>query len=341
LHAFSLVAVAADNAYKETKLVSDPGLGVATPTVDPNLVNGWGLAFNPNGSPAWVADNGTSFSTLYDGNGTKISLEVSIPGKNPTGIVFFGGSGEFLVDGNASRFIFATENGTIDAWAPPPPPSSPPTTAVTMVNNSGAVYKGLALEGNGEGHFLYATDFHNAKIDVFDKDFKAATLACTFSDPEIPEGFAPFGIQNLNGNLYVTYAKQKLPAKEDDEAGPGNGFINVFDANGCLIRQVAKQGKLNSPWGLAIAPADFGKFSNSLLVGNFGNGKINAYDIDNGEFRGQLRRPNGKRLKIDGLWALVFGNGVQHQPPNVLFFTAGPNDEANGLYGRIEASSKK
>ncbi len=340
---FGLSPVVHAQHYQQTNLVSDvPGKAAHT---DPNLVNAWGIAFNPNAF-AWVADNHTGVATLYDGFGNSPSLVVTIPPApgntgpgSPTGIVF-NGSPDFVVAKDAvaapALFIFASESGTIAGWAP----NVDLTHAILVVDNSasGSIYKGLALAANGAGHFLYATDFHNGKIDVFDKDFHPATLTGSFADPTIPEGFAPFGIQNLNGNIYVTYAKQDA-AKEDDVAGQGFGFVNVFDTNGNLIRRVATRGKLNAPWGLAIAPADFGKFSNRLLVGNFGDGTINAYDVATGEFRGQLRQLQGKRLIIDGLWGISFGNGLLNQPTNVLFFAAGPDDENHGLYGRIEAVS--
>lgn len=330
-------AGATSNRYQQHNLVSDGAL--PADHTDPNLVNAWGIAFNPNG-PVWVADNGTGVSTIYDGDGNKNPLEVTIPDGKPTGIVFNGFDKEFVVSqGNASgtsRFIFASENGFIDAWAPNVPALlSIQAFQVVDSSGSGAVYKGLALAGNGTGHFLYASDFHNRKIDVFDKDFKPAKLDGSFDDPTIPQDFAPFGIQNLNGDIYVTYAKKK-PGTDDDLAGPGNGFVNVFDANGNLIRRVASHGKLNSPWGLAIAPANFGKFSNHLLVGNFGNGRINAFDPATHRFRGQLRDTNGKKLEIDGLWGIAFGNGVMKQSADVLFFAAGPNEEANGLYGTLK-----
>jgi uncharacterized protein (TIGR03118 family) len=332
------------NAYRVTDLVSDGSVPAAH--IDPNLVNAWGLAFNPNGF-AWVADNGTGKATLYDGQGNPQTLVVTIPSAaggsvpgRPTGIVF-NGTGQFavrLLGGMpaSSAFIFASEDGTISGWAP----SVSPTNAILAVNNSAseAIYKGLALAANGEGNFLYATDFHNAKIDVFDMNFQQVTLSGSFEDPGIPEGFAPFGIQNLNGNLYVTYAQQDEDA-EDDVTGAGLGFVDVFDANGHLIRRVASRGALNAPWGLAIAPADFGHFSNRLLVGNFGDGLINAYDVATGQFLGELRDGSGQPISIDGLWGIAFGNGIQRQPTNVLFFTAGPNDEEGGLYGRIEAIS--
>jgi uncharacterized protein (TIGR03118 family) len=355
----------ANNAYQQTNLVSGgltpPPLPNA-PNKDSNLVNAWGIAFNPNGF-VWVANAATGTSTLYDGDGTpspKPPLVVTVPPpKNatppsaptgiPTGIVFSSGTDFIVTKGGVpgpSRFIFATEDGTLSAWAP----NVDSTNAILQVDNSGsgAIYKGLALAANGGGHYLYATDFHNNKIDVFDATFAPVPLSSStfsnFSDPKLPQGYAPFGIQNINGNLYVTYAKQDAGA-EDDVAGRGFGFVNVFDANGNLIRRFASRGSLNAPWGLALAPADFGRFSNTLLVGNFGDGRINAYDLATGEFRGQLRQANSRPIQpiqpiqIDGLWGLSFGNGVQKQPTNVLFFTAGPNDETQGLYGRIKAVS--
>lgn len=326
-----LPAHASNGAYEPRNLVSDqPG----SANTDPKLVNAWGIAFNPN-ALVWVANAGTGTSTLYDGAGTPSTLVVTVPDGNPTGIVF-NGSNDFVAGGNPSRFIFATESGTLAAWAPAPS-SPPPTAAVTVRDNSaaGAIYKGLALAANGAGHFLYATDFHNNKIDVFDKDFKPVTPAGSFSDPTIPPGFAPFGIQNLNGDLYVTYAQQDQN-REDDVAGRGLGFVDVFDADGRLVRRFASRGNLNAPWGLAVAPASFGQFGNRLLVGNFGDGAINAYDLASGKFRGQLQRADRQPVRIDGLWGLSFGNGVSNQPTNTLFFTAGPDGEAHGLYGRID-----
>jgi uncharacterized protein (TIGR03118 family) len=329
--------------YQQRNLVSD-GAGPAEHT-DANLVNPWGIAFNPNGF-VWVADNGTGVSTLYDGNGVPQSLIVTIPtppgssgpGK-PTGIVF-NGSGDFVISrgdvSGPSPFIFASENGIIAAWAP----NVDRTHVLLVVDNSGleAIYKGLALAANGTGNFLYATDFHNSKVDVFDKDFKPASLPGSFSDPDLPAGFTPFGIRNINGALYVTYAKQDED-KEDDVAGKGLGVVDVFDANGHLIQRFAAGGHLNAPWGLALAPADFGKLSNHLLIANFGDGTINAYDLASGKFHGQFHTTDGKKLAIEGLWGISFGNGIEDQPTNVLFFAAGPGDETQGLYGRIEPAA--
>jgi uncharacterized protein (TIGR03118 family) len=327
--------------YTLHNLVSDGAVPAAHN--DPHLKNGWGVAFNPNGFQ-WVANNATGTSTLYDGNGVPQSLVVTVPGPGgtqgaPTGIVF-SSSNDFMVTNGVvsgpSRFIFATEDGTISGWAP----NVDPTHAILAVDNSAsnAVYKGLALAANGNGNFLYATDFHNGKVAVFDNVFHPATMPGNFSDPHLPVGFAPFGIQNLNGNLYVTYAKQDAE-RHDDVAGPGLGFVNVFNANGQLIGRLASRGPLNAPWGMAIAPADFGIFSNALLVGNFGDGRISAFDVPTGNFLGQMRDADGKRLVIDGLWGIDFGNGILNQPTNALFFAAGPNDESDGLYGRIDPSN--
>lgn len=331
---------AASNFYQQHNLVSDGS--VTADHTDPNLVNAWGIAFNPN-AVVWIADNGTGKATLYDGTGALQALVVTVPlptgvsgASTPTGIVFNSSSDFVVKKGSASgaaSFIFATEDGTVSGWNP----TVDATNAILMVDNSasGAVYKGITLAGNGTAHYLFATDFHNGKIDIFDSSFHPAALSGSFSDPTIPDGFAPFGIQNFGGDIYVTYAKQDVD-KVDDVKGKGFGYVNVFDSNGNLIRRVASKGKLNAPWGLAMAPAGFGKFSNRLLVGNFGDGKINAFDVATGRAVGTLQKSQGKDLTIDGLWGLSFGNGVRDQPTDVLFFTAGPDDEANGLYGFIE-----
>jgi uncharacterized protein (TIGR03118 family) len=331
---------AASNFYQQHNLVSDGS--VTADHTDPNLVNAWGIAFNPN-AVVWIADNGTGKATLYDGTGALQALVVTVPlptgvsgASTPTGIVFNSSSDFVVKKGSASgaaSFIFATEDGTVSGWNP----TVDPTNAILMVDNSasGAVYKGITLAGNGTAHFLYATNFHNGTVDVFDSSFHPASLSGSFSDPTIPVGFAPFGIQNFNGDIYVTYAKQDAD-KHDDVKGKGFGFVNVFDSNGNLIRRVASKGKLNAPWGLAKAPAGFGKFSNRLLVGNFGDGKINAFDVATGRAVGTLQVSQGKDLSIEGLWGLSFGNGVRDQPTDTLFFTAGPNQEADGLYGFIE-----
>lgn len=335
---------ATGNFYQQLNLVSD-GANPADNT-DPNLINSWGIAFNPFG-PVWVADNGTGVSTLYDGNGKPQSLVVQIPSPangsgsgTPTGIVFNASTGFVVSQGSASgasKFIFATEDGVIAAWAP----NVDATHAIRMVDNSvatGAVYKGLALSANGDGNLLYAADFHNNRIDVFDSSFKPVTLpAGAFSDPNLPYGFAPFGLQAIGGDIYVSYAKQDA-AKHDDVAAVGLGFIDVYDPNGTLLKRLVSQGSLNSPWGMALAPAGFGKFSGRLLVGNFGDGLIHAYDIATGDPAGTLKDAGMRSIQIDGLWGLAFGNGFDKQPVNTLFFTAGPGDEKQGLYGRIDVA---
>jgi uncharacterized protein (TIGR03118 family) len=272
------------------------------------------------------------------------SLVVKIPSANgtgdgsPTGIVF-NASNDFTVTAGGvtgpSRFIFASEDGMISGWAP----NVDPTHAIKGWVNANAVYKGLTLAGTGENLFLYAADFRNGKIDVYDKTFHPVTLpASKFRDNQIPSNYAPFNIQNIQGNLYVAYAR-KDPNSDDELAGPGTGFVDVYDASGNLLRRLARHGTLNAPWGLALAPTGFGRFSNRILVGNFGDGTLNAYDPHTGKFKGQLRNNDGKLIKIDGLWGIAFGNGIQHQPTGTLFFAAGPNDEVNGLYGRIDAIS--
>jgi uncharacterized protein (TIGR03118 family) len=329
--------------YVQHNLVTD-GF-VAADHTDSNLKNPWGIAFNPFGF-VWIADNGSGVSTLYDGNGVPQSLVVTIPpaagqpSGNPTGIVFNGSTGFDLTPGapaTAAKFIFATEDGVIAGWNP----AVDPTNAKLILDNSptGAVYKGLALSGGGTGGLLYATDFHNGKIDVWDSNFKPAVLpAGAFTDKGIPPGFGPFGIQAINGDIYVTYAKQDAD-RHDDVKGMGLGYVDVYDPNGKLLDRVATRGRLNAPWGLALAPAGFGEFSGTLLVGNFGDGRINSFDIATGEFYGQLNGTDGKPIAIGGLWGLAFGNGYAGQPVNTLFFTAGSNGEADGLYGKLDAAT--
>jgi len=337
--------------YQQTNLVSD--LPNVAKFQDPNLLNPWGLSHSP-ASPWWVSDNGAGVSTLYKGDGTAIPLVVTIPPPKgspagttaaPTGNVFNGTSG-FVVStasgSGPSLFIFATEDGTISGWNP----KADPTHAILEVDRStvgaGAVYKGLAIASNASGTFIYATNFRFGTVEMFDSSFN---LVGSFTDPQLantcPEPnqcYAPFGIQTINGNLYVTFALQNA-AKHDDVAGPAHGFVDVFDTSGNLIQRLISHGRLNSPWGLALAPADFGRFSNALLVGNFGDGRINAYDLNTGEFLGQLRDQANNPITIDDLWALRFGNDANAGQHNELFFTAGINDEADGLFGKLAFQS--
>ena len=332
-----LLATPAAGQYTQVNLVSDlPGRATNT---DPQLLNPWGVV-NPPGGPLWVSDNATGVSTLYQGNGTKLSLVVIIPPPAggtgpaaPTGVVW-NTRGFVVTKGTTSgvaAFIFDTEDGTISGWNP----TVDPIHAILKVDNSakGAVYKGLALGSNSSGTFLYATNFHDGVVEMYDSTF---AFVKSFTDPTLPLGYAPFGIRNIDGNLYVTFALQNA-AKHDDVAGKGHGFVDIFDTNGYKIKRLASRGSLNSPWGLALGPADFGKLSNHLLIGNFGDGMIHAFDLKDGEFKGTLEGSDGKPLVNDGLWALWFGDGVALGNPNELFFTAGINGEADGLFGKILA----
>lgn len=335
----SLAIGASAQKYVQTNLVSDvPGWAK---TVDPHLVNAWGMAFSAT-SPVWVADNGTGLSTLYTGAGAVNSLVVTIPPpmggmppSTPTGIVF-NGNGGFTVSANgksgSSVFIFDTEDGTISGWNP----TVDLHNAVLKVDNSkmGAVYKGLAIGTTAEGTFLYATNFNSGWVEIYNSSFQWVK---NFTDLDLPEGYAPFGIRNINGMLYVTFALQNAE-KHDDVAGPGHGFVDVFDLNGNMVKRLISHGELNSPWGLALAPDNFGKFSGDLLIGNFGNGHINAFRITDGAARGHMLRPEGGTLVIDGLWGLSFGTGGASGPANTLLFTAGPEDESHGLFGTITAA---
>jgi uncharacterized protein (TIGR03118 family) len=321
--------------YTVHALVSDdPSTGAAA--TDASLVNGWGLSAGPT-TPWWTSNNGTSTSTLYNGAGTKQALTVAVAGA-PSGTVFNGSAADFVVTQNgksgAAKFLFATEGATIMGWSP----AVNPSTAVTAVDRSsaGAIYKGLATVGDK----LYATDFHNGRVDVFDAGFNLVPGG--FTDPKVPAGYAPFGIQALAGNIFVTYAEQDA-AKKDDVAAPGQGYLDEFTPAGALIAQVVNSGKKNAPlnasWGLAMAPADFSVFGGDLLVGNFGNGRISAYTQRGAKwvYKGQLRRADGSPIAIDGLWAIAFGNGAAAGPASTLYFLSGPSAEAHGLFGSITA----
>ncbi len=343
---FSLIVLAAAPAgaadlqghaaggYIRTNLVSDQA-GVAQ-VQDPNLVNAWGMASSP-ASPVWVSDNGTDVSTLYRGATTStplsvVPLVVAIPGGAPTGQVFNGTSDFDITPGSPALFIFASESGHITAWN-----MAAGTSAVTEASVPDAVYKGLAMASTSSGTYLYAANFHAGTIDVFDSSFHLSSVSGSFTDPNLPAGYAPFNVQEINGSLYVTYAKQDADA-HDDVKGPGHGFLDVFTPDGALVRRLVSQGRLNSPWGLAMAPADFGRFSGALLVGNFGNGRIHAYDPASGHLLGTLKAEKGGPIVIDGLWGLRFGNGVAGNT-NSLLFTAGPKDESHGLFGVINPSA--
>jgi len=316
------------NSYTVTPLVSDvPG---AAPVLDPNLVNAWGLTASST-SPFWVADNGTSVSTLYSGGGVKQSLTVTVgTDSGPTGTVFNTlGSGFNVTNGTQSgsaRFIFDGEDGVLRGWNPAVDPTN---ALVAGMGDPGAIFKGLAI-ADGK---LFASDFHNNEVAVFDSNWN---IVDRFTDTGLPSGYAPFGIQAIRGHVFVTFAKQDADAA-DEVAGQGRGFVDEFDTSGNLVARVAHHGQLNAPWGLARAPSDFGRFSGDLLVGNFGDGQINAYELGANlryTHKGELRE-NGHQITIDGLWALEFGNGANAGRTNELFFTAGPNDESHGLFGKI------
>jgi len=339
LLALAMPAAAAGGSYQVHKLVADrPGHAATT---DPNLVNGWGIVAGPS-TPWWVSDNGTDKSTLYDGAGNTIPLVVNVGG-GPTGTVF-NGSSDFVVTHNADSapalFLFASEDGKIRGWNPNVPSASPPSTkAFVVAGKSGAIYKGLAIASMGGNRYLYATDFHHGTVDVYDGSFTRQHWTGAFMDPSIPAGFAPFGIQAANGMIFVTYAQQDS-ARHDEVDGAHLGYVDAFATNGTLIANVASAGPLNAPWGVAWAPDNFGRFSGDLLVGNFGNGRIDAYRLTSAGWMldGTLRNASGRALTIDGLWGMGFGNGAAAGPTNVLYFAAGPNHEAHGLFGSVTAN---
>ncbi|HEY2064660.1 MAG TPA: TIGR03118 family protein [Gemmatimonadaceae bacterium] len=318
--------------YAQTNLVSDiPGLALHT---DPDLQNPWGMSFAPT-SPFWISDARRGITTLYSAAGVRQALTVTIPGptgdvqSEPTGQVF-NNTGSFRLADNANAtFLFATTNGTIAAWN-----GGEGTTAVTQVTATpGASFTGLAIAGSGSTARLYAADFGTGHVDVFDGNF-APTLQNAFVDPGLPPGYAPFNVQNVGGNIVVTYAL-KNPLTGDDVAGPGNGFVDVYDQNGTLLRRVVSDGALSSPWGVALAPGAFGPFGGALLVGNFGDGTIHAYDFFTGALLGQLMDGHGAPIVNDGLWTIAFGNNGTGSSPNVLYLTAGIDNEQHGLFASL------
>jgi len=334
----------AGTTFIQTNLVSDiPGFAQTT---DPNLVNPWGMTLGTN-SGLWVADNGAGKATTYDGNGQPIPtgspLVVTIPAPGggtsaPTGVATNATSGFIISSGGKSApaiELFATENGTIAGWNS----DVDPTHAVIAVNNSasGAVYKGLAIGFNAKGAFLFATNFRAGTIDVFDSNFQPVQTAGRFADNKVPSSFGPFGIAAINSHIYVTYAKRNS-SKTDDVAGPGNGFIDIFDTDGNLLKRFTSKGPLDSPWGMAWAPFEnFGNFNNALFVGNFGDGSVNAFDFDSGAFLGKVTDPSGTPIIIPGIWALQFGLGLPGKS-STLYFAAGINDEQHGLFGTLKVN---
>jgi uncharacterized protein (TIGR03118 family) len=372
-------SVAFASGYAETDLVTNKNplkdangiVHVPTNTTDANLVNPWGVGESST-SPFWVSDNGAGLSTLYITDGTPQALVVSIPAPGadplgadgaPTGLVFniASAAGAFKISGCSptgtptsapATFLFATEDGTILGWNATVAPAvagvctafAPPSTHAIIVPSadksaSGAVYKALAITNAGGTPLLYATDFHNGKVDVYDASFQtASTLAPNaFVDPKLQKGFAPFNIVPIGNRLFVTYAVQDADA-HDDVAGQGHGIVDTYSFDGQLMARFAQRGQLDSPWGVALAPASFGEAAGKLLIGNFGNGHINIFDPTTGEFLDKLRNAHGQALVIDGLWTIMFGNGGRGGDPNLLYFTAGPNGESDGIFGNIAPS---
>jgi len=352
----SMLTQAPTTTLSDTPLVtSNTGLVATVTTIDANLSNPWGLVTAP-GLPFWVADNNSNLATLYSGTGLiqtgevtgsndiGIALPASAAGvpANSTGQVY-NGTGGFMIPTASGQetalFIFDGEGGTIAAWA-----KDSGATAVTsyddgLVNGTAhAVYKGLALGTVNGATFLYATDLHNNKIDVFDTNFaKPAEMQGKFVDPTMPAGFVPFGIAALNGQLYVTYAQQD-GAMHDEVTGAGLGYVDIFDFSGNFVSRFSSTGALNAPWGMALAPAGFGSFEGDLLIGNFGDGKINVF-APNGSSLAAITVNNGQALTIPGLWSLVFGDGDPDKPVTTLFYTAGFADQTDGVFGSITATT--
>jgi uncharacterized protein (TIGR03118 family) len=331
LLAIALSLPASAQSYTATILTSD--IANISNNADSNLGNPWGLVASPTG-PWWVSDNGTGLSTLYDGTGSPLSLVVTIPSADgsdtgtPDGIVFNSTSG-FPINGNPAAFIFSTEDGTISGW------NGGASAVITVNNDNAAVYKGIALASAGGNNYLYVANFHAGTVEVYDSSFAPHSFgANAFIDSSIPSGFAPFNVALIGSNLYVTYAKQDAD-KHDDVAGPGNGYVDVYDTQGNLLRRLPHLIQMNSPWAVVLAPANFGAFSNDLLVGNFGSGSIMAFDANTGSFIGLMFDEAKLQLRINGLWGLQFGNGHSSGPANTLFYTAGTFDEAYGTFGMI------
>jgi len=327
----NLAGAAGAGTYQQENLVSDQP-GVATLT-DPNLVNAWGMSRGAN-SPIWVSDNGADVSTLYRGDTPTapvsiVPLVVGIPGGAPTGQANNDTTAFLLGNGRPASFIFAGENGDISAW-------NGGASATLEWHTDGAVYKGLALVHSLNGPELLAANFHDNRIDIFDGQFVLQPDTGLFSDPSLPAGYAPFNVAVIGGQVFVTYAMQDADA-HDDVAGASHGFVDVYTTEGAFVERFATHGVLNSPWGMTIAPPTFGQFAGDLLIGNFGDGRIHAFDPVSGEVLGVLRGASGLPLAIDGLWGLLVGDAAAGGP-DAVWFSAGPDDEAHGLLGVLRAS---
>jgi uncharacterized protein (TIGR03118 family) len=335
---FSLVAItllslpATAQVFTVTNLTSDiPNVG--TQPTDPDLVNPWGLVSSAS-SPWWVSDNATGKLTLYDGTGTKQGLIVDVPqfdqspGGNPTGQIF-NSTQDFKINNNPAKFIVSTEDGTIQGW------SGGSTTVIAVNNNPNAIYKGLALASAAGANYLYAANFKAGTVDVFDGMFQPHSFGQnSFLDPNLPSGYAPFNVANINGNIFVTYALQD-DDKEDDVPGVGHGYVDVYDSQGNLLQRLPHVFALNSPWAMVVAPKEWAQLGGKLLVGQFGSGAIAAFDVANNLFLGVLQDDADLPVEINGLWGLAFGNGGASGPTDTLYFTAGYFDEVHGIFGTL------
>lgn len=336
--AASCLSVAmASPVYTVTNLVTDDQTAHPAPVTDAGLKNAWGLSYGPS-SPFWISSNGTGTVDLFSVNPTtqltsQVGLVVSIPGNGSVTGQVFNGTTAF----NGDRFLFVNEDGTVSGWR-----GALGTTAETLVTGSTPgvpatnVYKGAAFGTIGANSYLYAANFRTGNIDVFKGTAATPSLPGAFVDPNLPAGYAPFNVQNLNGVLYVSYALQNANSP-DEVAGAGLGYVNRFDLSGNLLGRVASSGSLNAPWGLAVAPSSFGALAGALLVGNFGDGRISAFDLLTDAYLGQLLDTSQQPLAIDGLWALSPGNGASAGSSQMLYFTAGPDGESHGLFGVLAA----
>jgi len=342
--AFCLVSAASAQHYTRTDLTTNNTSVTSAPNVDPNLVNPWGLS-RGSGSPWWISDNGTGLSTLYDGTGAMQSLVVTIPPPKgqtgtaaPSGTVFNFTTGFEVAKGAPAVFLFVTEDGTILGWNP----TVNLGAAVRVINHPNtAIYKGCAIAMTPRGARLYVSNFKSGRVEVYDGKFGRMFEEERFFDPSLPPHFVPFGIQNVGGNLVITFA-QRDPGSTDENHGAGLGFVRIFETCGRLLVRLQHGMFLNAPWGIALAPGDFGPFSHRLLIGNFGDGTINAFNALSGRFEGKLLDSSGKNIWIDGLWALSFaGDNVKNGLATELYFTAGPNDESNGIFGKLTATAKE
>ena len=337
----SPAAPQSDGFYEQTNLVSDePGVALIQ---DPDLVNPWGISLSPAGGAFWVANNETGTATLYTGDVegstfSKAALTVAIPGGVPTGTAF-NPTADFVVsagaDSGPALFLFVSLGGQVTGWNPAVPPP-PPSTTAQVAAVAEATYTGMTIGQTSTGaNVIYAADFENGKIDVFDADFDLTELDGSFTDPDLGRSLSPFNIQNIGGRLYIAYARHSARDPEE-ETSHGPGAVNVYDTDGHLLQQlIGHGGRLVAPWGMALAPADFGPFSNDLLVGDFATGRILAFDPETGEFLGFMRGEDARPIAIEGLWGILFGNGVTVGDADTLYFAAGPDDETHGLFGSL------